>query len=115
MADLNEIQNNCREMEILYSRTIWAGERVYYLDVKRNQDNDLFLAITESKKKGGNKREKVFFERHKLFLYQEDFSSIMRGLEDVFAYIQEHSHAREDAGEQGMEDSFNLLYDPDWE
>lgn len=59
------------DKDILYSKTIKAGKRIYYLDVKKNFKDDLFLAVTESKKMQSGAQ--VAFEKHKIFLYQEDF------------------------------------------
>lgn len=77
------------DKEILFSKAIKAGKRIYYLDVKKNLKNDLFLAITESKKiqaKNGN--GPISFEKHKIFLYKEDFNKFMEGMEEVIGYIK---------------------------
>jgi hypothetical protein len=76
--------------DILYSVSIKAGKRIYYLDVKKNFNNDLFLAITESKKTFSKEGEAVF-EKHKLFLYQEDFDKFISGINDAVNYIKEHN------------------------
>ena len=59
------------EKDIVYSQAIKAGKRIYYLDVKRNKRDELFLSITESKKITTNESaEPTFtFEKHKIFLY----------------------------------------------
>ena len=71
------------DKEILYSRAIKAGKRIYYLDVKRNLKDDLFLAITESKKVQSKEGAQATFEKHKIFLYKEDFEKFIEGLSDV--------------------------------
>jgi hypothetical protein len=80
------------EKDIVYSQAIKAGKRIYYLDVKRNKKNELFLSITESKRISQNDgNEGAFsFEKHKIFLYQEDFSKFISGLSQVIGYIHEH-------------------------
>lgn len=75
------------DREILYSRAIKAGQRIYYLDVKRNLKDDLFVAVTESKKVQSKDNTQVSFEKHKIFLYKEDFEKFMDGMQDVIAYI----------------------------
>ena len=74
-----------RDQEIVYSRAIKAGKRIYYLDVKKNRKDELFLAITESKKKVTG--DDVSFEKHKIFLYKEDFVKFKEGIEQVIDFI----------------------------
>lgn len=76
------------DKEILYSKAIKAGKRIYYLDVKKNLKDDLFLAITESKKIQSKDGSAVSFEKHKIFLYKEDFGKFMDGMNDVINYIK---------------------------
>ncbi len=79
-----------KDNEIIYSKAIKAGKRIYYLDVKKSRNEDLFLAITESKKKVGGTDEnvQVSYEKHKIFLYKEDFDKFLEGLEDVVGFIK---------------------------
>lgn len=76
-----------QEPEIVYSRSVKAGKRVYYLDVKKARNEDLYLCITESKKKS-EMGEQPMFEKHRLFLYKEDFAHFTEGLQDVINYVQ---------------------------
>ncbi|MDD2437934.1 MAG: DUF3276 family protein [Massilibacteroides sp.] len=78
------------DKEIIYSKAIKAGKRIYYLDVKKNLKDDLFLAITESKKVLAKDGVNVSFEKHKIFLYKEDFQKFMDGIADVISFIQTH-------------------------
>ena len=79
-----------KDNEIIYSKAIKAGKRIYYLDVKKSRNEDLFLAITESKKKvvGYDEDAQVSYEKHKIFLYKEDFDKFIEGLEDVVGFIK---------------------------
>ena len=79
-----------KDNEIIYSKAIKAGKRIYYLDVKKSRNEDLFLAITESKKKvvGFEEDAQVTYEKHKIFLYKEDFDKFIEGLEDVVGFIK---------------------------
>ena len=79
------------EKEILFSQAIKAGKRIYYLDVKKNRKEELFLAITESKKvvMGEGDDSLVSFEKHKIFLYKEDFDKFMTGLQQAISFIEE--------------------------
>lgn len=76
------------DKEILYSKAIKAGKRIYYLDVKKNLKDELFLAVTESKKIQSKDGQQVSFEKHKIFLYKEDFDKFMSGMEEVIDYIK---------------------------
>ncbi|MGM9836937.1 MAG: DUF3276 family protein [Paludibacteraceae bacterium] len=78
-----------KEPEIVYSRSVKAGKRIYYLDVRKARNEDLYLCITESKKKAAGEDILPQFEKHKLFLYKEDFAHFTEGLEDVINYVRE--------------------------
>ena len=72
----------------IFSKSVRAGKRTYFFDVKTTKGNDLYLTITESKKKPG-KDGKFFYEKHKIFLYKEDFEKFGAGLDEAIAKIQE--------------------------
>ncbi|MBQ1858576.1 MAG: DUF3276 family protein [Paludibacteraceae bacterium] len=77
-----------RDQEIVYSRSVKAGKRIYYLDVRKARNEDLYLCITESKRRQAEGDEAPSFEKHKVFLYKEDFAHFTEGLQDVIAYVQ---------------------------
>ena len=93
-----------REPEIVYSRSVKAGKRIYYLDVKKDRTGDYYLCITESKKRVMGE-EAPQFEKHKLFLYKEDFAHFSEGLEDVIAYVRGQVGEIEERREWVPEDS----------
>ncbi len=78
------------DKEIVFSKSIKAGKRIYYVDVKKNRKEELFIALTESKKivSGDAESPSINFEKHKIFLYQEDLSNFMNGLEEAINYIR---------------------------
>ncbi|MDR0427862.1 MAG: PUR family DNA/RNA-binding protein [Dysgonamonadaceae bacterium] len=81
-----------KETDIIFSRAISAGKRIYYLDVKENQKGELFLIITESKKIiGKEENSPVLFEKHKIFLYKEDFGKFSDALNEAITYIKENN------------------------
>ena len=82
-------QEEKREQEIVYSRSVKAGKRIYYLDVRKARNEDLYLCITESKRRQAGEDEQPSFEKHKLFLYKEDFARFSEGLQDVIGYVQQ--------------------------
>ena len=88
-----------REQEIVYSRSVKAGKRIYYLDVRKARNADLYLCITESKRLQGEGEEAPTFEKHKIFLYKEDFAHFTEGLQDVIAFVQSQLGAIEERPE----------------
>ena len=80
------------EKDIIYSHSFKAGKRIYYIDVKRTVRGEMYLAITESKRTLGKEEDmaQFNFERHKIFIYPEDFEKFTNGLADVMKYIYAH-------------------------
>jgi len=72
----------------IFSKSVRAGKRTYFFDVKTTKGSDLYLTITESKKRA-NKDGRFYYEKHKLFLYKEDFEKFADGLEEAVAKIRE--------------------------
>lgn len=74
-----------RRFESVYSKKVRAGKRrTYFFDVRRTKGDDFYLTLTESTKKfHGNG-----YERHKIFLYKEDFNRFKEGLDEVIDYIK---------------------------
>lgn len=92
--DMEEFKNERKEQEIVFSKSVKAGKRIYYLDVKRSRNNDLFLAITESKKKfAEDESAPVMYEKHKIFLYKEDFEKFTDALTEIIGFINENNAA----------------------
>ena len=75
------------DREEIFSKAVRAGKRTYFFDVKSTKGNDYYLTITESKKRFGDDG-KFFYEKHKLFLYKEDFEKFAEGLTEVIAHIK---------------------------
>ena len=71
----------------IYSKPVRAGKRTYFFDVKATRNNDYYLTITESKKKL-EKDGSQNYEKHKIFLYKEDFDKFAEGLDNAVAYIK---------------------------
>ena len=91
MAEEKEILEGAEniEKEEIFSNAVRAGKRTYFFDVKATRRNDYYLTITESKKRY-NKDGRFFYEKHKIFLYKEDFEKFVEGLEEVIDYIKTH-------------------------
>ncbi len=91
--ELNGKKMSSTELEhenIVFTRNLKAGRRIYYFDVKKSSNGDFFISITESQKNlqdqasAGN----ATYKRHKLFLYKEDFDSFMAELNNVVTYAK---------------------------
>ncbi len=74
--------------EDVFSRAVKAGKRTYFFDVKSTRDKELYITITESKKRFDNALGKFVYDKHKIFLYQEDFEKFTHGLQDAFSFIE---------------------------
>jgi hypothetical protein len=74
----------------LFSRAVKAGKRTYFFDVRSTLRNDYYLTITESKKRFGNDG-RLTFEKHKIFLYKEDFQKFIDGLQEAVDHIRENA------------------------
>ena len=79
-----------KDNDIIYSKAIKAGKRIYYLDVKKSRNDDMFVAITESKKKvsGMDDNLQVTYDKQKIFLYKEDFDKFLEGMEEVIGFVK---------------------------
>jgi hypothetical protein len=71
----------------IFSKAVRAGKRTYFFDVKATKRNEYYLTITESKKRF-DKEGRFHFEKHKIFLYKEDFEKFAEGLDEVVQYIK---------------------------
>ena len=76
------------DKEIVFSKSIKAGKRMYYLDVKKDRRNDLFLSITESKRKSVTEEGQFIFEKHKIFLYKEDFDKFESAFKEALDFMR---------------------------
>ncbi len=73
--------------EELFSKIVRAGKRTYFFDVKSTRRGDYYLTLTESKKRLG-RDGKFHYEKHKIFLYREDFEKFYEGLNETVEYIR---------------------------
>lgn len=85
---MEENENKDREREEIFSRAVRAGKRTYFFDVKATVGEEYYITITESKRRFNNEQGKFFYEKHKLFLYKEDFDKFANGLSDVIEFIR---------------------------
>ena len=76
------------EQNEIYSKAVRAGKRTYFFDIKATKGNDLYITLTESKKIFSEDGDGSF-EKHKIFLYKEDFEKFKEGLEDFLNKIEE--------------------------
>ena len=77
--------NNDKRMESVYSKRIRAGKRrTYFFDVRATRSNDYYLTITESRKKF----DQDGYDRHKIFLYKEDFNKFLKALTEAVDYVK---------------------------
>ena len=78
-------ENNDKKMESVYSKRIRAGKRrTYFFDVRETRGNDYYLTITESRKRFDSDG----YDRHKIFLYKEDFNKFIKGLGEAIDHVK---------------------------
>lgn len=78
-------ENNDKRMESVYSKRIRAGKRrTYFFDVRSTRNQDYYLTITESRKRFNDNG----YDRHKIFLYKEDFNKFIKALGEAVDYVK---------------------------
>lgn len=87
---MEELDNNGKNerREEIFSQTVRAGKRTYFFDVKATRADEKYLTITESKRRFNNDQGKFFYEKHKIFLYKEDFQKFLNGLNGAIEFIE---------------------------
>jgi len=83
-----EEQGKFEKREDIFSQAVRAGKRTYFFDVKETRNGQQYLTITESKKRFNSEDGKFFYEKHKIFLYHEDFEKFSKGLATAIEFIE---------------------------
>ncbi|MGN1215641.1 MAG: DUF3276 family protein [Candidatus Cryptobacteroides sp.] len=108
-----------RGSDDIYSKPVRAGKRTYFFDVKSTKDSsDYFLTITESKRRT-EQDGSYSFDKHKIFLYKEDFEKFLDGLEEVISYMKEnllkdvpmHDGKRQEMHQEDEDRFTNITFD----
>ena len=86
------------DQEEIYSQRVKAGKRTYFFDVKATRAQDYYLTITESRRRN-NSDDSVSYEKHKIFLYKEDFLKFADALQDAVDYVREELLTPEEVAE----------------
>lgn len=76
-----------KERDEIYSKRVRAGKRTYFFDVKSTRSNDYYLTITESKRRYRDNGSYTY-EKHKIFLYKEDFNKFVEALKDSVDHVK---------------------------
>ncbi len=84
-----KFKNDNKFREEIYSKAVRAGKRTYFFDVKSTRRDEFYLTITESKKRF-EQDGSFHFEKHKIFLYKEDFDKFIEGLQEVISFIDQN-------------------------
>ena len=79
-------ENKDQEKVEIYSQRVRAGKRTYFFDIKSTRSNDYYLTITESKRRF--KDDGYFYEKHKIFLYKEDFNKFIEALNQTVEHVK---------------------------
>lgn len=81
-------ENKDNQREDIFSEKVKAGKRTYFFDVKSTRSNDYYLTITESKKRFNKDNEGFTYEKHKIFLYKEDFNKFLEALNNTVNHVK---------------------------
>jgi hypothetical protein len=92
-----------RNGEDVFSKPVRAGKRTYFFDVKATKGNDYYLTITESKRKI-DKDGRFAYDKHKIFLYKEDFEKFTESLQEVIDFIKQNCPVSERTPENIQEE-----------
>ncbi|MBN8703752.1 MAG: PUR family DNA/RNA-binding protein [Bacteroidetes bacterium] len=111
----NHESNGREKRDEIFSKAVRAGKRTYFFDVKSTKSNDYYLTITESKKRFGEDG-KFFYEKHKVFLYKEDFEKFTDGLTEAIDEIKKLSpgvatRSESNSGDTKVESYTNVDFD----
>jgi len=98
-------ENDGKEREEIYANAVRAGKRTYFFDVRSTKNNDYYLTITESKKRF-NDDGSVSYQKHKLFLYKEDFEKFSDALGESFRKIIELNKEQSNNLESRLDNQF---------
>ena len=93
------------ERKEIYSQAVRAGKRTYFFDVKETRKGEYYLTLTESKKQFPEDR-KPYFEKHKIFLYKEDFAKFADAFKASLEFIEEKQPYTPDEHQESTTDDF---------
>ena len=105
--DFDNADTHERNGDDVFSKPVRAGKRTYFFDVKATKNSDYYLTITESKRRI-DKDGRFVYDKHKIFLYKEDFEKFSQGLEEIIQYIRERIPAINERGpKEAVANSFS--------
>ena len=100
---------NKREQKEIFSQSVRAGKRTYFFDVKETRNGEYYLTLTESKKQFPEGK-KPYFEKHKIFLYKEDFQKFADAFKESIEYIEERQpYTPREKNDELSDDSFSNI------
>ena len=104
MDKINDFESRARED--VFSKAVRAGRRTYFFDVKATRRGEYYLTLTESIKKIGNDG-RFHFEKHKIFLYKEDFDNFIENLQETLEFVKAHNVDFEEEAQKPEQDATN--------
>ena len=113
--DFDKARFESRDGDDVYSKPVRAGKRTYFFDVKSTKDNkDFYMTITESKRRT-NPDGSFAYDKHKIFLYKEDFEKFRDGLDEVISYISKRAPQTEYSERKSQDDQNGRFTDVEFE
>lgn len=119
------VEENKNGRDEIFSEKVKAGKRTYFFDVKSTRSNDYYLTITESKKRYNQNDDGFTYEKHKIFLYKEDFNKFVEALNNTVNHVKnelmpgvdftQFDHVREEREEVAEVKSASLDSELKWD
>ena len=110
--DFDDVNAQERSGDDVYSKQVRAGKRTYFFDVKATRGNDYYLTITESKRRI-EKDGRFAYDKHKIFLYKEDFEKFAATLQEMVDYIRTNCPAASPSQTEGDGEEYTGPYKSD--
>ena len=105
-----EEQEKQERRQDIFSRAVRAGKRTYFFDVKTTRNGQYYLTITESKRRFLNDEGKFVYEKHKIFLYREDFEKFVTGLDGAIRFIETGEMPADAGKDEDLEDETESVH-----
>jgi hypothetical protein len=115
MDDLENNKNNIQDPDTVFSKAVLSGKRIYYLDVKKSRNGELFLVITERKKilSKDSPQSVVFFENNNISVLKEEFDKFFDAFNEALSFIKDNDIINSDhqKNDEPFTDPINLSID----
>lgn len=100
-----------KDREEVFTKVVRAGKRTYFFDVKEMRSGEYYITITESKRRFDQDSGKFFYEKHKLFLYKEDYDKFSNALSNIIHFVRTGEKIEDEVEKREISDDFSVDFD----